>query len=202
MLIDESNKLQIDVIEDNTEKELNDAIDMSLVTLPLDVAEQNLVVKIIEAPTKEDLQTQLDLFNINLSKKNAMRVIKLNNLLDKVEDQVVERIEKRPDLISHRELTDYINVISNQIDRAQKSVDALKDSPPIRIVNQKNELNINVGPQLDRDSKERVMDVLAILLKQVQKKPPATDIDINKSENDVIDADIYNTGEKLEEEEN
>ena len=71
-----------------------------------------------------------------------------------------------------------MNVVSNQIDRAQKSVDGLKDTSAIHITNQKNELNINVGPQLDRDSKERVMDAIAILLKQVQKEPEIIEAEI------------------------
>ena len=82
-----------------------------------------------------------------------------------------------------------MNVVSNQIDRAQKSVDAVKDAPAITINNQKNELNINVGPQLDRDSKEKVMDVISLLLKQIQKTPTTTNIDavVDNSEDNIID---------------
>lgn len=149
--------------------ELDAAIDESLLALPLEVAEQQLVERIIEAPTKAELQHQFDLFNINQSKKNALRIIKLNNLLSKVEDQAIERFERRPDQVSNKELLEYMNVVSNQIDRAQKSVDTLSLHPAIQVTNQRNEVNINVGPELDRDSKERVMDAISALLKQVQK---------------------------------
>ena len=65
----------------------------------------------------------------------------------------------------------------------------LKDAPAITINNQKNELNINVGPQLDRDSKEKVMDVISLLLKQIQKTPTTTNIDavVDNSEDNIID---------------
>ena len=149
--------------------ELDAAIDESLLALPLEVAEQQLVERIIEAPTKAELQHQFDLFNMNQSKKNALRIIKLNNLLSKVEDQAIERFERRPDQVSNKELLEYMNVVSNQIDRAQKSVDTLSLRPAIQVTNQRNEVNINVGPELDRDSKERVMDAISALLKQVQK---------------------------------
>jgi len=120
------------------DKELDAAIDMSLAVLPLETAEQNLMLKIIEAPTKEELQEQLDLFNINQSKQNAVRIVKLNNLLNKVEDQAIERFEKRPDQVSNRELLEYMSIVSNQIDRAQKSIDAVQNTPAITINNQKN----------------------------------------------------------------
>lgn len=155
---------------DEKDKELDEAIDISLAALPLDITEQELMKKIIDAPSRQELQKQFDLFNINQSKKNALRVVKLSNLLDKVEDQAIDRFERRPDQVSNKELLEYMNVVSNQIERAQKSVDSLKDAPAIHITNQRNELNINVGPELDRDSKERVMDVISVLLKQVQKE--------------------------------
>lgn len=160
-----------------SDAELDAAIDASLLALPLEVAEQQLVERIIEAPTKAELQHQFDLFNINQSKKNALRIIKLNNLLSKVEDQAIERFERRPDQVSNKELLEYMNVVSNQIDRAQKSVDALSVSPAIHVNNQKNEVNINIGPELDRDSKERVMDAISALLKQVQKNTSAQPVD-------------------------
>lgn len=155
---------------DEKDKELDEAIDISLAALPLDITEQELMKKIIDAPSRQELQKQFDLFNINQSKKNALRVVKLSNLLDKVEDQAIDRFERRPDQVSNKELLEYMNVVSNQIERAQKSVDSLKDVPAIHITNQRNELNINVGPELNRDSKERVMDVISVLLKQVQKE--------------------------------
>jgi alpha-L-arabinofuranosidase len=178
-------KLKEIQISKDEQNELDEAIDFSLAALPLEDAENNLMMKIIEAPTKEELQRQLDLFNINQSKKNALRIIKLNNLLTKVEDQAIVRFEKRPDQVSNKELLEYMNVVSNQIERAQKSVDSLKDTPAIHITNQQNELNINVGPKLDRDSKERVMDVISALLKQVQKEPA------------VIEAEIIETGKEM-----
>jgi len=184
------------------DKELDAAIDMSLAVLPLETAEQNLMLKIIEAPTKEELQEQLDLFNINQSKQNAVRIVKLNNLLNKVEDQAIERFEKRPDQVSNRELLEYMSIVSNQIDRAQKSIDAVQNTPAITINNQKNEVNINMGPQLDRDSKEKVMDVITALLKQVQKDSPVIDANFTAVSNDDEIVDVDDTNNKLNKEEN
>lgn len=198
---------EIQLVDNTEEKELDEAIDLSLEALPLEATEQRLMKKIIDAPTREDLQTQFDLFNINQSKKSALRIVKLNNLLDKVEDQAIERFERRPDQVSNKELLEYMNVVSNQIERAQKSVNALKDTQAIQITNQRSEVNINVGPKLDRDSKERVLGVISALLKQVQQEPeieveiiePIEEDSLDINENNIQDEELF---DKLTDEEN
>lgn len=188
MLEEEKVETKIEEKEVKEDEELNEAIDDSMALLPLDEQEEQIVNKIIKAPTQKDLQEQFDLFNINQSKKNALRIIKLNSLLDKVEDQAIERFEKRPDQVSNKELLDYMQVVASQIDRSQKVIDTLKDKPMIKVNNQKNEVNINIGTELNRDSKERVMDAIQVLLKQLNKEQPA--------EQDVIEADFSSKEEK------
>lgn len=161
-----------DLITPEVNEEINQALDKPLNLLVLSDNENKIIQDIIEAPTKEELQLQFELFNMNQSKKNALRMIKLNNLLDKVEDQVIERFDKRPDQISNRELIDYMTVVSNQIDRTQRlNTDTLNnEGSKIRITNQKNEVNINLGQELNRDEKERVVDAVTALLKQVKQQ--------------------------------
>lgn len=173
-------------IEQKQDEELDEAIDKSMALLPLDEQETKIVQDIIRAPTQKELQEQFDLFNINQSKKNALRVIKLNSLLDKVEDQAIERFEKRPDQISNKELLDYMQVVATQIDRSQKFIDTLKDKPSIKVTDKSQNVNINIGTDLDRDSKERVMDAIQGLLKQLN----------SNEKNDVIDADFSSNEEK------
>ena len=155
----------------------------------LDVEEDALIESIIEAPTKVELEQQFELFNLNQSKKSALRVIKLNNLLSKVEDQAITRFERRPDQISNKELLDYMTTVSSQIDRAQKSIDSVSENKAIQIKAQKNEVNINMAPELDRDSKKRVMDAIAALLAQANKAAPA----------DIIDAEVVYDAEDVQE---
>jgi len=134
-----------------------------LILSPKDVI---LVEKIIAADSKDELQAQFDLFNMNQAKKNALRILKLRSLLDKVEDQAIERFEKRPDQVSNRELLDYMQIVSSQIEKSQNVVDSLQDKPMISAVQNNTEVNINVSPTLNRESKEKVIDVIQALLKQ------------------------------------
>ena len=185
-MLEEKEKYLEETIKENISEEtsLEVAIDKSLSTLPLETTEKKIIDAIIEAPTKEDLQRQFELFNNNQVKKNALRIIKLNNLLSKVEDQAIERFENRPDQVSNKELLDYISVVSNQIERAQNfnRETLTTDIGNIKINNQKNEININVAPTLDREGKEHVMDAISALLKQ-----------LNNNKDDIIEAEEVST---------
>ena len=171
----------------DSEEELDKAIDESMALLPLDEQEEKIVTDIIKAPNQKELQEQFDLFNINQSKKNALRIIKLNSLLDKVEDQAIERFEKRPDQVSNKELLEYMQVVAGQIDRSQKYIETIKDRPMIKVTDKSQTVNVNIGTELNKDSKERVMDAIQNLLKQLNKA---------EEEPKVIDADFSTNEEK------
>lgn len=182
-MLDEKEVKQIE----QSEEELNGAIDESLALLPLDKQEEKIISDIIKAPNQKELQEQFDLFNINQSKKNALRIIKLNSLLDKVEDQAIERFEKKPDQVSNKELLEYMQVVAGQIDRSQKYIETIKDRPMIKVTDKSQTVNVNIGTELNKDSKERVMDAIQNLLKQLNKK---------EEEPKVIDADFSTNKEK------
>lgn len=175
-------------------KDLDKNNDASDTSLSLTDPEKELIYNILESNSKDDLQYQIDLFNLNQSKKNALRVIKLNKLLANIEDQVIERFKKRPDQISNKDLLDFLEVISNQVDKAQKSANMLEMNSAIKVTNQKNELNINVGPALDRDSKERVLDAVKYILDSINKKDNSIVIDSEQIETE----DMENDNEDIE----
>lgn len=179
MLDDQNNQ----ITTENKINELDVAIDNTIAALPLNEQEQKIVTDIINAPTKEDLEKQFDLFNITQSKKNALRVIKLNNLLGKIEDQAIKRFEKRPDNVSNKELLEYMQVVAGQIDRSQKYIDTLKDKPMIKVNDaRQQQVNINIGTELSRDSKEKVIDAIQSLLKQLDKTAAE-----DNEENNIVD---------------
>ena len=154
--------------------------------------EQQVVKDIVAAPNKEELEKQFQLFNMNQVKKNALRIIKLNDLLTKVEDQALERFEKRPDQVSNKELLDYMNAVSNQIEKAQNfSKETLStEVGGIKIKQEKTEVNINVAPVLNRNEKDRVADVISILLNQMKKpQSRANDEVVEVEEASYVDAE-------------
>lgn len=131
-------------------------------TIPLDTSNQQIANDIIAETSFDKTQELIRLFNLNQAKKNALRVLKLNNLLDKVQDSMIERFEKRPGEFSNTDLINYMNTVQNAIDRANKSLNLIDEAPAITL----NQVNVNVeDPVLNRESREKITNAINALLK-------------------------------------
>lgn len=132
-------------------------IDLDLA--PLDIQTKEIAQKILDENDVSRIKDLTALFNLNSQKRNVMRVMKMNGLLDNVTDQILKRFESRPDNFSNEELLKYMQVTENAIDRANKNLNLVEETPPIQY-QQNNQVNINIVDTLDRDSRERVMEYL------------------------------------------
>lgn len=146
-----------------------------------------LLKAITKAKTKQELQPLYDQFKINSTKKEAIRVSQLNTLLDKVNEQALERVTKRPDELSNKDLIDYMNAFQNQIERSQKVIDGVDEISSVQISNtQNNTINVKVGDdsiKLSNTSRGRITDVIAEILKESSNINIPTDtIDISKED--------------------
>jgi len=142
--------------------------------LTLSSSTEELEQRIMETDDPEELQKIINLFNINIKKKDIIRAGKLNKLQDKTLAQITERIEKNPDLFSNRDLLDYYKVIQDTLTRADISTDNM---PKIQFNQQI--INVNQEDSLSRESKEKVMD----LIKAIMQQPLI-------QEAEVVDADV------------
>ena len=147
---------------------------------------EELTLSIAKAESKEELEALYQKFNINNTKKNALRITQLNNLLDQVNEQAVERFNRRPETISNKEILDYMNAIQNQIERSQRTVDGIKDITAIQVNNtQNNTVNIHVKdtdiPYLSKDSRDRITDLVASILQESNTVKNEDIIDITKN---------------------
>ena len=166
-------------------KEFNKPLDLT----PLDTKTHQIAQEILDEEDIDRVKDLTTLFNLNAQKRNVMRVIRMNDLLDKVTDQVIERFEKRPENFSNDDLIKYMQVTENAIDRANKHLNLVEETPQIQLM-QNNQVNINIDSDLDRDSRERVMNaVRAILSSKPTDLPNTTEvdnvIDIDEGENNV-----------------
>ena len=151
---------------------------------------EELTLSIAKAESKEELEALYQKFNINNTKKNALRITQLNNLLDQVNEQAVERFSRRPETISNKEILDYMNAIQNQIERSQRTVDGIKDITAIQVNNtQNNTVNIHVKdtdiPYLSKDSRDRITDLVASILQESNTVKNEDIIDITKTIEDI-----------------
>lgn len=87
-------------------------------------------------------------------------------MLDNITDQIEERVTKRADQFSNKELLDYMNMMTTSIDKAQKQL-ASVDETPLITVNQQNNTVI-VGDTLSRESRRKVTSVVDAILAKIK----------------------------------
>lgn len=162
--------------------------DTSLEILNTDTLKEStteVVNQIIDEQDINKVKDLTELFNLNQAKKNLVRIVKLNELLDKVQDQAIERINKCPDEIDNKTLLDYMKTVQDSIEKSQKNVSEMSSAPLVQINNQTNEININSDLVLSPEEKERVINAVQQLL-QLSKKEAMDDsniIDVEVEEN-------------------
>ena len=136
-------------------------------TQDLDNQTTELAQTIIDETNVDKLKDLTHLFNLNQAKKNVLRVMKLNGLLDTVSDKIIERFEKYPDNFSSADLLNYLQVTQNAIDKANKNLNLVDETPVIQI-NHNNQVNVNIIDSYSQDERDRVMEVVKAILAKSQ----------------------------------
>lgn len=139
----------------------------NLNTEPLDSRTQKIAQEILDTEDIDKVKDLTNLFNLNTKKRNVMRVLKMTQLLDSVTDKVIERFEKTPDNFSNEDLLKYMQVTENAIDKANKNLDMVEETPAIQF-QQNNQVNINIDRGLNRDSRAKVTEAVEAILKKLQ----------------------------------
>lgn len=157
---------------------------------------QALVNDILNEKDPKKIKDLTYLFNIAQTKKSVLRAVNLNNLLDKVNDQMEERLTKRADQFSNKDLLDYMDKMTGALEKAQKQVQDVDPTPAIQI----NQQNINLGEAgLSRESRQNVMDAVASILKRLNEESleePEIIEEEPVSDNDVEDTTYSQDGEE------
>jgi hypothetical protein len=151
-----------------------------------------LINQIIAESDIEKTKDLTYLFNINQNKKTMIRVDKLSGLQDNLVDQLVRRIAERPDEISNKELMDGLKIVQDIIERGQKQVAGVTETPLIQINQQNNEVNIgdSATAGLSRESRDKVKNAVNALLSSLTvKKPVQNPINMEEDPN-VIQAEV------------
>ena len=136
-----------------------------------------LINQIIAEKDIEKTKDLTHLFNINQNKKTMIRIDKLSGLQDNLVDQFVRRIEERPDEISNKELMDGIKIVQDIIERGQKQVESVEQTPLIQFNQQNNSVNIGEGgTQLNKESRDRVKNAVLTFLSGLKNQPMTEEI--------------------------
>ena len=154
------------------------ANDITLST-PIDQLENN----ILNETDIDELNTIIDIFNVNLKKKDIVRSGKLSEVQDKVVQQIYDRVEKRGDELSTADLINLHKVVQDTIIKTDTTLNEVK-VPNIQINQQ---VNINSTPEFDRDSRARILDVVNdILFKASNTTDEDKFIEANFEEEDAV----------------
>lgn len=152
-------------------------------TNSIDINDNVLTEQLISSTNPEDIQNIINLFNISFQKKNTLRVQKLNQLQDKISDQIDERLTKKAGEFSNKDLLDYFKVFQDSINKNTLSLANQDNTLPIQII--QNQTNIiEEKNNLSRESKDKIRDAVKSILNK-----------LNSSEDDDI---IYLSEENIE----
>lgn len=160
---------------------------LSTLETPVDELEQRL----IQETDIDELKNVINLFNLNIKKKDIIRTSKLSDLQDLVTNQIGERLEKNAGAFSNKDLIDYFKVLQDSINKADNSLDTV-DTPAIQL-NQQINLNVSKEEELDRESRARIADAVnSILLKMQNQTEPdeeIVDAEYQELEEDIVETD-------------
>lgn len=130
--------------------------------------------KLLTCTDATQLQQVVDLFNLNIRRKDVLRTGKLSELQDRVTEQMEARIVDHADEFSNKDLLDYFKLIQDTIDKSGNII--TQENIPAIQINQQN-VNIQVGDtKLSSQSREKVMDRVRDVLAQLQKQPQVIDV--------------------------
>ena len=130
----------------------------------LDSTIQNIVDDVVKESDIAKTKDLVALFNWNISKKNVVRLQKLNSLFDNVTDQMTKRFETKPDQFSNDDLLNYMKAVQGAIDSSNKLIDSIEEPPP-QIVQNNTQINVNVIDKFDRESRARILAAVQATLK-------------------------------------
>lgn len=149
------------------------------------LAENNLSVveDLVKETDSEKVKDLTNLFNLNMIKKNTLRVLKLNELLDKVSDCMTDRFRLRSDEFSNKDLIDYMSTISSVLDKTQKNVENVDNVPTITYNQQNNQVNISIADELPRESREKITEAISAIINRIQKEDSIININNELQEN-------------------
>ena len=135
-------------------------------SVKLEDSSRNIISKIVDENNSDSFKDLVNLFNMNQQKKNILRSNAYSNLLDIIVDELNDRISNNTFLFSNKDLLDSINTINNAINKSSVDIENISIQP----IQTNTQINVNVDNkiQLDRDSKERITNVVNTILKSLK----------------------------------
>jgi hypothetical protein len=125
------------------------------------LSKEELEQLLIDSTDSSAINDIIDIFNLNMKKKDVVRANALSELQDKISKQIEQRIDNKADEFSNKDLLDYFKTVQEFINKSATNTDTVK-VPTIQI-NQQN--NVALPNSLNKDSRDKVLDAVQAILK-------------------------------------
>ena len=164
----------------------------------LDTPVDELEQKLVDETDIDELKNIINLFNLNIKKKDILRTSKLSDLEDRVTEQIGQRLEYNAGAFSNKDLIEYFKVIQDTINKADNSLSTV-DTPAIQL--NQNQLNVHITQkdELDKDSRDRVADAVKSILARLEKEKLDSSENVVDVEYTEMEEDSEDVTEGLEE---
>lgn len=137
--------------------------------------DEQLIEEILQETDAEKLKDLTNLFNIFQTKREVLRVSKLNDVQDALVQQMLDRLEQQPHNFDNKDIALWVKTVQLAKESSRQSLEKVETIPTI--VHQNNtQVNINVEESLSRESRERVLSVLNTILGKNAKNDNTDDV--------------------------
>lgn len=170
----DNQKPDSEVISEETSLTAPTETDLAKACANLSAESQRLVGELTFERDRQKMQAIEQQFNDIQRKKQLARVSKLSDVQDMLTDQFYRRISQKPDEISNKEMLDGMKVVQDLMEKNLKQAETIEEIPQLIQINQ---TEVNVGNNLNRDSREKVKNAVIGILNSINKTTsmPSTD---------------------------
>lgn len=123
------------------------------------------------------------LFDLNLKKKEIIRLGKLSELQELTINEMSNRLINKSDNFNNEDLLKYFKFIEEALSKGNTS---LEDINTTTIQVTQNQVNINTEDTLDRESKQRVLEAVKSILNKanISTSQKVVDVDFDEDSNE------------------
>lgn len=134
-----------------------------LVPINLETPIEELSDRILNETDIEQFDKMKNLFDLNMKKKEIIRLNKLNDLQDLTVEEMSNRLQKRSGEFSNQDLLGYFKTIQESISKSDTSLDGI-DVASIKVIQNQLNINMNNEDSLSRESKNKVIEAIRSIL--------------------------------------
>ena len=125
-----------------------------------------LIDSILQEDNVDKLKDLTHLFNAYQTKRQILRVNALNDVQDALVAQMAARLQNLPNNFNNNDIAMWMKTVQQALDSTHEKIQEIDNTPTI--VNQTNtQINVNVEDTLSRESREKIMDALQVILGSV-----------------------------------